>query len=217
VTPFFPDTSALRRRLRALGEPLRHAILLVALTVATITAIGLARYYWPRSFLSGMPEAGDREGMATLCAHPEAPARSWQHIVVHHSATTGGSAAAFERYHVHTRHWDSLGYHFVIGNGTQTGDGEIEVGGRWRQQQVGSHALGYNAGGIGICLVGDFSTQQPSRQQMQSLRALVRYLSDTYDIAPENVLGHRECEGAQTACPGKHLDVPGLREWLRAQ
>ena len=209
--------SRFRRRLRGLGEPLLHAALLVALTLAIITVIGLARYYWPRSFLSGMPEAGDREGMAALCAHPAARARQWEYIIVHHSATTGGSAAAFERYHVHKRHWDSLGYHFVIGNGTQTGDGEIEVGGRWRQQQIGSHALGYNARGIGICLVGNFSTQQPSERQIQSLRTLVRYLCETYDIAPDRVIGHNECNGAQTACPGRNLDVPALREWLRTR
>lgn len=33
---------------------------------------------------------------------------------------------------------------------------------------------------------------------------------DRYDIAPENVLGHRDC--APTLCPGKNLSVMQLRE-----
>src|SRR4051812_3753672 len=55
------------------------------------------------------------------------PANQWQYIVIHHSATPSGSAAAFDRMH-RAKGWDELGYHFVIGNGTMSGDGQIEVG-----------------------------------------------------------------------------------------
>ena len=33
------------------------------------------------------------------------------------------------------RGFDELGYHFVIGNGTNSGDGQIEVGPRWTKQK----------------------------------------------------------------------------------
>ena len=45
-------------------------------------------------------------------------------------------------------------YHFVIGNGTDSQDGEIEVGWRWRRQIEVERS-----GDIQICLVGDFNRQ----------------------------------------------------------
>src|SRR5437868_6907630 len=104
--------------------------------------------------------------------------REWRHIVVHHSASPTGSAAAFDKAH-RDRGWDGLGYHFVIGNGSGSGDGQVEVGYRWAKQQAGAHAGNYefNQHGIGICLVGDFEhSAPPSERQMQSLRTLVAFL-----------------------------------------
>src|SRR4051794_30602690 len=48
----------------------------------------------------------------------DAAPRPWRWIVIHHSDTKTGCAAAFDRYHKDVHHWDELGYHFVIGNGT---------------------------------------------------------------------------------------------------
>src|SRR5207302_1491235 len=64
----------------------------------------------------------------------------WQFIVVHNSGTRQGNAAAFDYYHRHIRRMQNgLAYHFVIGNGTSTGNGQIEVGDRWRRQINGGH------------------------------------------------------------------------------
>src|SRR4030042_5047286 len=79
----------------------------------------------------------------------------WHTIVVHHSGTVQGSAAAFDAYH-RQRGWDGLGYHFVIGNGTLSSDGCIETGYRWWEQRDGAHAKEHNKKTVGICLVGDF-------------------------------------------------------------
>src|SRR6266550_2853159 len=57
--------------------------------------------------------------------------RRWQFIVVHNSGTRQGSARIFDYYHRHVRRMrNGLAYHFVIGNGTSTGDGQIEIGDR---------------------------------------------------------------------------------------
>src|SRR5439155_15411047 len=61
---------------------------------------------------------------------PNVTSRPWRWIVIHHSATPTGSAAKFDRDH-RAKGWDELGYHFVIGNGTETRNGQIEVGPRW--------------------------------------------------------------------------------------
>ena len=136
--------------------------------------------------------------------------RTWRHIVIHHSASDSGSAARFDRYHRLHRGWDELGYHFVIDNGHGGPDGNVEVGSRWKKQKHGAHAGGtpgneYNEHGIGICLVGRFGWQMPSRAQMASLNDLLGYLTRTHRIAPENVIGHRDAPGAKTTCPGDRL------------
>ena len=87
----------------------------------------------------------------------------WQFIVVHNSGTRQGNARVFDYYHRHVRHMQNgLAYHFVIGNGTSTGNGQIEVGDRWRRQINGGHVHSDNLNNIalGICLVGDFNREQ---------------------------------------------------------
>ncbi|MGB2821450.1 MAG: peptidoglycan recognition family protein [Phycisphaerae bacterium] len=135
--------------------------------------------------------------------------RPWRYIVIHHSATDRGSAAMFDKSH-RARGWDELGYHFVIDNGDGGPDGQSEVGHRWRIQKWGAHCGGtpnneYNNYGIGICLVGDFTRQSPSRRQLASLASLVTYLARQYDIPPGCILGHCDAPNASTACPGSRL------------
>lgn len=141
--------------------------------------------------------------------------REWRHIVIHHSAGTTGSAAAFDRAH-RERGWDGLGYHFVIGNGTLSGDGEVETGYRWRRQMPGAHAgnAEYNQHGIGICLVGDFEhNARPTPRQMASLRQLVRYLQVKTGVPTCEVIGHGDVPGKSTACPG-NLNMNAFRASL---
>jgi hypothetical protein len=139
---------------------------------------------------------------------PRGQARPWKWIVIHHSATPAGGAARFDKEH-RDQGWDELGYHFVIGNGSDTPDGLIEVGNRWTRQKHGAHAKTpdnrFNDYGIGICLVGNFETGRPSRKQMQSLANVVAYLMQRYDIPANRVIGHDDT-GRSTACPGHNLE-----------
>ncbi|MBM4054849.1 MAG: N-acetylmuramoyl-L-alanine amidase [Planctomycetes bacterium] len=132
--------------------------------------------------------------------------RDWKYIVIHHSASDTGSAQEFDKYHRQTRGWENgLGYHFVIGNGKGSGDGEIEMGSRWKKQIDGAHAgiKEYNHYGVGICLVGNFNKNYPTQAQMKSLSALVEYLEERCHIPSDNVLMHRHCK--QTECPGRNF------------
>jgi N-acetyl-anhydromuramyl-L-alanine amidase AmpD len=135
--------------------------------------------------------------------------RPWKHIVIHHSATDGGNARAFDRAH-RGRGWDELGYHFVITNGAGGDDGRIEVGSRWTKQKHGAHTGGtpeneYNELGIGICLVGDFSRAAPSKKQLAALHRLVTWLRWRFEIPAARVIGHCEAPQAHTGCPGRAL------------
>jgi hypothetical protein len=140
---------------------------------------------------------------------PEAAAtsrRDWNYIIVHHSASDSGNAKTIGAFHRRIRHWKhGLAYHFVIGNGNQSGDGGIESGPRWRLQQSGAHAgiNKYNIEGIGICVIGDFEKEPPSARQLASLRDLVRALCLRYAIPLSNVKGH--CDIRCTKCPGRRF------------
>src|ERR1043166_3851126 len=84
-----------------------------------------------------------------------APARQWEFIVIHHSATRVGSAEAFDAAHRARGMINGLAYHFVIDNGTDgKDDGLIETGPRWVNQMHGGHCRQayINERGIGICL-----------------------------------------------------------------
>ncbi len=83
---------------------------------------------------------------------------NWKRIVVHHSAIKYGNAKKYDAAHRQRGMQNGLAYHFLIGNGIDSGDGEIEVGPRWKKQLLGGHVKSYqlNLTAIGICLVGNF-------------------------------------------------------------
>ncbi len=145
--------------------------------------------------------------------------RQWTYIVIHHSATPTGGAKAFDKSHK-AKGWDELGYHFVIGNGTDTPDGLIEVGSRWPMQKHGAHAKTpdnlYNDHGIGICLVGNFMDRSPSQKQLASLSKLIAYLADTYRVKQSNIVGHK-MTGKQTECPGIYTNISQIRAMVAKQ
>jgi hypothetical protein len=148
---------------------------------------------------------------------PNAHANDWRWIVIHHSATPAGGAKAFDKMHK-AKGWDELGYHFVVGNGTDTPDGLVEVGPRWPKQKWGAHAKTpdnrFNNYGIGICLVGNFDTERPTRAQMQSLSRLVAYLMKAYHIPADRVIGHGDTKA--TDCPGRNFHVAEVRRLAQA-
>jgi len=135
---------------------------------------------------------------------PPGPERNWQFIILHHSATDEGSAAIFDRLH-RARGWDELGYHFVIGNGTNSGNGEVEVGSRWPKQKHGAHCkvMGhpeYNDVGIGVCLVGNFDHYRPTAAQVDACIRLTQFLKDRYGVPESRIYGHGQLK--PTHCPG---------------
>ncbi len=133
------------------------------------------------------------------------PNKRWTYIVIHHTATHEGNAYSIDQLHHKRGFWNGLGYHFLIGNGTNTKfDGQIEAGPRWIKQMVGAHANsdGMNEKGIGIALVGNYSEETVSKRQMDSLVYLVKTLQKYYHIPKDRVIAHREVKGKNTECPG---------------
>jgi hypothetical protein len=142
----------------------------------------------------------------------------WRYIVVHNSGTKQGNAAAFEHYHRFVRKMpNGLAYHFVIGNGTSTKEGAIEIGNRWHRQIQGGHVHSdyLNNIAIGICLVGDFNNSTPRQGQLDALAELIDYLRRKIGkIQGQSavVRAHREINPPQwpTDCPGNDFPYAWL-------
>jgi len=132
----------------------------------------------------------------------------WVYITVHHSGTTSGNAEIFDLDH-RRRHMGGLAYHFVIGNGTGSDDGEIEVGWRWRKQVKVNRPYD-----LQICLVGNFNKMQVSDKQFLSLVKLISVLRKDYNISLTNLRRHKDIKGKKTDCPGRNFPFTKLKEEL---
>jgi N-acetylmuramoyl-L-alanine amidase len=152
---------------------------------------------------------GFRDLRKSLPKHPSKKyeSRSLQqikHIVVHHSLTKSGSAKAYAEYHINTNGWPGIGYHFHIGkDGIVDWTNELEV----KSYHVGNS----NRSSVGIVLTGDFRVEKPTKEQMTSLIALIRFLQKLLNVPTSNVKGHSEMPGySWKPCPC--IDMNELRK-----
>ncbi|MEN8207841.1 MAG: peptidoglycan recognition family protein [Candidatus Fermentibacteria bacterium] len=163
---------------------------------------------WLRSHFSDIPDISDEE----LNSAGEKPSEDLYErldrinsLVIHHSATATGNARVFRALHRAANGWIDIGYHFVIGNGTLSLDGEIEPGRPlWA---VGAHAREHNSDTIGICLVGDFTKTSPTLKQLASLKDLLKKLLEDFTLSRSDILLHRDVPGCRTECPGDNLTL----------
>jgi hypothetical protein len=177
--------------------------------------------FWPWSL--SRPKAYRYLTSSVIEAIRRAPVkrRRWQFIVVHNSGTRQGNARAFDYYHRNVRRMrNGLAYHFVIGNGTSSGNGQIEVGDRWRRQINGGHVQSdyLNNISLGICLVGDFNRDQPTRAQLESCEELIRYLRERCGkVGMRSIIvrPHREMNPPRwaTDCPGDDFPYSWFRRF----
>jgi len=150
----------------------------------------------------------------------------WTNVVIHHSASDFGCARVIDQWHKQ-RGWTGIGYHFVILNGFPTSGwktpmipliGSIEVGRMidddvWvEQNEIGSHALGFNHNSIGICLI---HLTKFYLQQFVSLYNFCQFLSQFFNIPPDHFYGHYELDKNKPDCPG--FDMVLFRKLLKGE
>ncbi|MEM9930564.1 MAG: N-acetylmuramoyl-L-alanine amidase, partial [Bacteroidota bacterium] len=134
------------------------------------------------------------------------------HLIVHHSAGTNSSSnwAGVVRsiwdFHVNTNGWDDVGYNYLI-----DADGIIYVG---RGNDVrGAHFCGNNTGTMGVCVLGNFQTVDPTAAARDALVELLAWKACDKDLDPEGAGFHASSgfsldrisphrAGCATSCPG---------------
>jgi LysM repeat protein len=139
----------------------------------------------------------------------------WKHLVVHHSGIEAGNARTYNNAHRERGMEHGLAYHFVIGNGRDSGDGEIEIGARWLKQLDGGHVRthSYNQHGIGICLVGNFEKRRVGPAQLASMTTLLDWLRKDAPLGVRpSVTVHRWVDRNHTVCPGRHFPFDTLKK-----
>jgi N-acetyl-anhydromuramyl-L-alanine amidase AmpD len=138
--------------------------------------------------------------------HPTATYQTRQlsditHIAIHHSAGSGNASPAdIARFHVNTREWPGIAYHFLI-----QPDGTIYQ--TQRLKTISWHVANNNKKLIGICLNGNFITIPPQQKQLDATKWLVAQLRNQFPNI--EIKGHKDFPDQQTACPGD-----SYHQWL---
>lgn len=127
---------------------------------------------------------------------------SYQTVVIHHSVTYEGdderTLLAIQNLHREDRRWADVAYHYFVGK-----TGTIYAG---RDVSVrGAHVGGYNTGSLGVCLLGNFMTENPSAAQLDATKQLIRWASASLGLT--HLAAHRDFNAGTTQCPGDKLAV----------
>lgn len=170
-----------------------------------------------------IPQSVWRAGLAAPKPNPvSTPTR---HAIVHHSAgstfDTNYTAVVRSYYLLHTEvnGWDDIGYNYLIAR-----DGSIFAGrdpqgapGVAQDNVRGAHFCGKNENTMGVCVIGDFTSQSPSTASLAALCDLLAWKFEKEGLDPlgsqahpgpadaslTRLAGHRD--GCTTACPGNLL------------
>lgn len=115
-------------------------------------------------------------------------------LIIHHTASTRDMTLE----EIHQEHlnqgWIGIGYHYYIRK-----DGRIYKG--RPEKYIGAHCEEYNSISLGICLSGNFEVEEPTIEQLNSLKALIKELKLKY---PQATI-HSHSDFNATSCCGKNL------------
>jgi exopolysaccharide biosynthesis protein len=133
-------------------------------------------------------------------------------IIIHHSATSDGLVLkdfdSIRNYHINVNKWRDIGYHWVI----ESVDNQYEILKGRDEKDDGAHCIGQNTSSIGICVVGDFTKQEPTEAQYQKIAELIKDIYSRYGELP--IYGHKDLYS--TSCPGK-LNIEVIKKMLKSE
>jgi N-acetylmuramoyl-L-alanine amidase-like protein/flagellar hook capping protein FlgD len=186
-----------------------------------------------RLSMAGSPQIVPRSEWRANEAIKRAPpryAKSVSLAIVHHTAGTnayGPSASAaivrgIEIYHVKGNGWNDIGYNFLVDRYGQVFEGRA---GGIDRNVIGAQAEGFNTGSVGVALIGNYNTGNPTPAERHALVSLLAWRLDVAHVDPlgtvswtsggnpkykrgtavelRAISGHRDT--GFTSCPGTRL------------
>lgn len=130
-------------------------------------------------------------------------------VVLHHSLTKDGEVvdfSAIKRFHINTRGWRDIGYHYVI----EMVNGEPRTFKGRPEGTIGAHTLGYNHF-LGICIVGNYDKDEVPKELLLELYKLLDDIRDRYG----EIIIHGHNEYSTKTCPGKKFPLNEIKEMYR--
>lgn len=126
-------------------------------------------------------------------------------IIVHHTGATvpDPQFEAINEWHrlrafPISKSGNYCGYHYVVEK-----DGTVRQA--REDGEEGAHTIGQNFTSLGICLVGNFDTEEPTEAQIRALGDLLIDKCKQYDISILQIYPHRKFSAK--SCFGSRLDV----------
>lgn len=135
------------------------------------------------------------------------PRHTPQRLTIHHTVTPNNDSMSMparmrqiQAFHIDSRGWCDVGYHFLIGQDGKVYQGRVE-------NIIGAHAGGANTNNDGISFIGDFTSKVPPENMLNAAAKIMKSMSRTYGITLNrtNVKGHRQVGTTATSCPGQKL------------
>lgn len=130
-------------------------------------------------------------------------------LTFHETVTPNGEIGAAARarmrqiqaFHINTRGWCDIGYHFTV-----DASGVIYRG-RITTHRTGAHVLNQNTGNIGFALLGTYEGHQPGTAQLKGLEHGFAWMVHYYHITIDgsHIRGHRQWPGQSTSCPSNNV------------
>ncbi len=151
-----------------------------------------------------------------------------QRLTVHHTATEAQGVdpaavvQAIYRYHAHDLGFGDIGYHLLVDEagcvyeGRHSGDDPLPVYaspalGTPPLAVNGGHVAGFNAGNVGVAVLGEFTHRAPSRAARRSLTLTLAALAAISNLEP---LGHGSYVNPITGATKDTSTISGHRDWL---
>jgi len=165
------------------------------------------------------PIVSAKEWGSTPQPIPESRKHTPKYITIHHAGVLWEAKTTPDKFVKNMqawgqkeKNWPDLPYHFLIAP-----DGRIFEG-RALAYEPDTNTKYELAGNIGVEMMGDFNRQRPSEAQLRSCVALVAWLAQELNVAPENIRGHNDAAPGQTSCPGtdfyRYLKDGQFRNWV---
>ena len=128
-------------------------------------------------------------------------------LTIHHTVTPNNDSMSMparmrqiQAFHIDSRGWCDVGYHFLIGQ-----DGKVYQG---RMENVlGAHAANDNSNNVGISFIGTYTSTAPSSAVLDAGARIIKAMGRTYGITLDRtrIKGHRQVGTTDTSCPGDAL------------
>ncbi|WP_256804715.1 peptidoglycan recognition family protein, partial [Frankia sp. ACN10a] len=149
-----------------------------------------------------------------------------QVITVHHTVTPNDdpdpAATVRAIYHFHTveRGWADIGYHFLIDEAGSLYEGRWSgtdgVPGHRPDGQVvtGAHVGGFNAGNVGVALLGDHRNRAPTAAARRSLALVLLALCGAHSLNPVGSVDYLNPVGGARR---RVSAISGHRDWMATE